>query len=180
MTDSIDAFRRLFAEHDLGLSDALVMLNSHFRQAMQTPGDSAVVYSHDGQPALALTYNRRGEFVSVDVRQGLRDDDLARLTAAFTAPRPRHVMTVVLFSNVPTVGSWRYRDRFQVFPLPSEAPRPPQLLGGVHPLLLEVAYDGSHNDQVDEYRGGSDPRGQPAAVRGVARHGGSSWALRPL
>ena len=76
----------MFAEHDLGFSDAMAVLSSHFRQAMQTPGENAVVYSHDGQPALMLTFTRKGEFVGLDVGRGLRHDDLARLTAAFAGP----------------------------------------------------------------------------------------------
>ena len=91
---------------------------------MQTPGDGAVVYSHDGRPALALAYSTKGNVTSLAVGRGLRDDDLERLIAAFTAPRPRHVMTVVIFSDVPALGFWRYRDLFRVLPLPPGAPRP--------------------------------------------------------
>jgi hypothetical protein len=169
VTDGLDEFRRVFAEHDLGFSDALALLSSHFRQAMQAPGESVVVYSHDGQPALILGFNRKGEFAGLDVGRALHDADLASLTTAFTAPRPRHVMAVVIFSSVPTTGFWRYRDLFQVFPMPPEAPRPPYVFGGVHPLMLEVAYDGSHIDSVDEYRGAVATREVNRLLSGVLR-----------
>jgi hypothetical protein len=169
MTNGLDEFRRVFAEHDLGLSDALTVLNSHFRQAMQTPGDGAVVYSHDGRPALALAYSTKGNVTSLAVGRGLRDDDLERLIAAFTAPRPRHVMTVVIFSDVPALGFWRYRDLFRVLPLPPGAPRPRHVFDGVHPLLLEVGYDGSDSDQVDEYRGAVATREVNRLMSGLLR-----------
>jgi hypothetical protein len=164
-----DGFRRVFEDHDLGLSDALEVVRSHFRQASQTPGENAVLYSHDSQPALVLAFTPSGELVAIDVGRGLRDDDLARLTAAFTAPRPRHVMAVVIFGNVPTVGSWRYRNQFQLSPMPPEAPRPPFVFGGVHPLMLEVAYDGSPSDSVDEYRGAVATREVNRLLSGVLR-----------
>ena len=141
MTDGLDEFRQVFAEHDLGFSDALEVLRSHFQQAMSSH-DNVVRYSHDGRDALMLRFDDKGQFADTDVGPGLRDDDLPRLMAAFTAPRPRRVMATVIFGAVPTVGFWRYGDHFQVFPMPSEAPRPPHVFGGVHPLMLEVAYDG--------------------------------------
>jgi len=78
-------------------------------------------------------------------------------------------MAVVIFGNVPTVGSWRYRNQFQLSPMPPEAPRPPFVFGGVHPLMLEVAYDGSPNDSVDEYRGAVATREVNRLLSGVLR-----------
>jgi hypothetical protein len=92
VTGELDGFRRVLEDHDLGFSDALEVVRSHFRHASQAPGQNAVVYTHDGHPALLLAFTVKGELHAIDVGRGLRDDDLARLTAAFTAPRPRHVM----------------------------------------------------------------------------------------
>jgi hypothetical protein len=158
MTDRMDEFRHVFAEHDLGLSDALVVLGSHFQLASQTGDEPVVRYSQGGRPAISLSFTSKGRVGAIEPGPGLRDDDLERLLAAFRALRPRHVMAVVIFATVPTVGRWRYRDRFQLFPMPSGAPRPPLGFGGVHPLMLEVAYDGSEHDRVDEHRGAAATR----------------------
>jgi hypothetical protein len=168
MADDISEFQRVFAAHDLGFSDALEVMRSHFRQAMSS-NDNRVIYSHDGQDALVLVFDRKGAFTGLEVGRGLRDDDLARLLAALKAPRPQHVMATVIFSNVPTVGWWRYRGCFQIFPMLPEAPRPPHVFGGVHPLMLEVGYDGSENDHMDEYRGAVATREVNRLLSGVLR-----------
>lgn len=153
MNGAREEFRRVFEGHDLGLSDALEVLRHQFSPAMQTPGGNTVVYRRNGQDALTLAFTRKGKYAGVHVGPGLDDDDLTQLTAAFRAARPRHVMSVVFFSTVPTTGWWRYRDRFQILAMPPEAPRPPRVFAGVHPALLEVAYDGSEINTLDEFRG---------------------------
>jgi len=168
VTAALNQLQRLFAEHDLGFADALQILSSHFRLASSS-SDRAVSYSHDGRDALVLTFNRKREFVGLDVGPGLRHDDLVRLAEKFTASRPRRVMGTVIFGTVPTVGWWRYRDRFQIFPMLPEAPRPPQVFGGVHPVMLEVSYDGASHDQLDEYRGAVATREINRLLSGLLR-----------
>jgi hypothetical protein len=151
MADELNEFRALFIEHDLGFSDAQAVLQSHFLQAMSS-NDNVVRYGHDGRDALMLRFNTKGEFARIDVGPGLRDNDLALLIAAFQAPRPRGVIGTVIFSGTPVVGRRRYADRFQIYPIPEDAPRPPEGFGGIHPLMLEVAYNGSDDRHVDIYR----------------------------
>ena len=154
MSCTEEEFRRAFEEHDLGLSDALEVLRCQFNPAaMQTPGSDTVVYRRNGQDALTLAFKRDGKYAGVQFGPGLDDGDLGQLTTAFRAPRPRHVMSVVFFNAVPTTGWWRYGGRFQISAMPPEAPRPPYVFAGLHPALLEVAYDGSEIDALDEFRG---------------------------
>jgi hypothetical protein len=58
-----------------------------------------------------------------------------------------------MFTAVPTVGGFRFRDEFQILPLPPEAPRP-QFLVGDHPLVLEFAFPSSANPMVNNLRRG--------------------------
>jgi hypothetical protein len=168
MADELDDFRVLLTQHDLGFSDALAVLRSHFRQAMSA-NDNVVRYSHDGRDALMLRFNRKGDFAGIDVGPGLRDDDLPRLLAAFQAPRPLRVIGTVVFSATPVVGRWRYSDCFQIYPMPPEAPRPPEGFGGIHPLMLEVAYNGSDNSEVDIYRAAVTTREVNRLLSGLLR-----------
>lgn len=50
------------------------------------------------------------------------------------------VLRRVLFSRVPLKGSYRYRDLFQLLPVPADAPRPPTIMGD-YPLQVELKYD---------------------------------------
>lgn len=45
----------------------------------------------------------------------------------------------IMFAGTPFRGSYRYRDRFQILPVPPEAPRPVFGTGG-HPFQIEVAF----------------------------------------
>ena len=42
----------------------------------------------------------------------------------------------VLFAYKPVTGYWRYRDRFQLLPVPAHAPKP-EFMNAPHPFLLE-------------------------------------------
>jgi hypothetical protein len=141
----------VITDHDLGLSDALKILQIHFSRASQPGGSNIVVYSHASTPTLTLQYNRKGVIEKLEAGPELKNDDIERLIAAFTAARPRHVWATVNFANVPAEGAWQYRDRSQVLPVPPEAPRPKQLIGA-HPFSLEVAYDGAEEFQLDQFR----------------------------
>lgn len=89
--------------------------------------------------------------------------------AAFQAPRPRRVIGTVIFSATPIVGRRRYADRFQIRPMPREAPRPPEGFGGIHPLMLEVAYNGSGDRQLDIYRAAVAAREVNRLLSGLLR-----------
>jgi hypothetical protein len=64
------------------------------------------------------------------------------------APAARRVSTSVLFAAVPVRGWFRYRDLFQIRPMPATAPQPQQLLGD-HPFLLEFTYNASPSGLIN-------------------------------
>ena len=57
----------------------------------------------------------------------------------------------VLFSSVPANGYFRYKDRFQIIPVPQEAPRPGQFVGQ-HPFILEYAVRTSPDFMITSFR----------------------------
>ncbi len=58
----------------------------------------------------------------------------------------------ILFSSIPLYGYFRYKDIFQIIPVPPQAPKPKYILSGQHPILLEFKYKGSNNDWIEIYR----------------------------
>src|SRR5262245_23342539 len=102
-------------------------------------GGSEIRYgSEDAVVHLRLTYEKSGGIVPV-AEPPLRDDVarelLDRLQALADGGEPV-IWREVLFSAAPLEGFWRYRDEWQVRPVPADAPRPPQLVAP-HPFILE-------------------------------------------
>src|SRR5579884_3573314 len=137
-----DAYVRTLIEgHDLGLSDALLILEQVFATASSAGESHRVEYTQGGPAQLTVEITDTGAINDVVVA----DIDARTATAlvnAFTGPRPKRVLTTIMFSTVPTRGWWRYGDRFQILPMPESAPGTGEVYGP-HPFLLEVAYYGA-------------------------------------
>jgi hypothetical protein len=71
-----------------------------------------------------------------------------RITEEVLASHGTKVIRPVLFSFAhPVLGSWRYRDAFQIFPPPANAPLP-QFMHAPYPFILECSYHQSTNGWV--------------------------------
>lgn len=46
----------------------------------------------------------------------------------------------ILFSYTPLKGWYRYREAFQIVPVPPDAPKPPKAMGH-YPFILELSHD---------------------------------------
>jgi hypothetical protein len=160
--------RRMIVEHDLGLSDALVALNQVVGSASSAGESRRVDYhSADGQVRLAVDYTLKGDVGEV----WLSPDPPARITTAlvdaFSGARPRRVLTSVAFSQVPVRGWWRYRERFQILPMPPDALATDRVYGP-HPFLLQVAYEGTEGTgPLDDYRASVATREVGRLVSGI-------------
>ncbi len=105
------------------------------------PDEVEYLRSHD-EPDFSLKLVYKGpELVTVEGGPALRPQDIEAIRRAIEdellGPGGSIVAASVLFSAVPVNGWWRYRDDFQVLPVPEGSPRPDALLGA-HPFVLEV------------------------------------------
>lgn len=131
------------------------LLIQHFGSASH-PVDREVWIGRGGNsPALKLIYNRDGLLVQAQPFEGLCDAEVAdirsKVRAHLLASGPPKVRRRVLFSAVPTVGWFRYRDVFQLLPVPPEAPRPGFMLAD-HPLYLEFKFASSSEFMISQQR----------------------------
>jgi hypothetical protein len=164
-----DAYvRELIEGHDLGLSDALLILEQVFPTASSSGTSRRIEYTKGGPPQLTVEIAADGSVKEVLVG-GLDTDTAATLVDAFNGPRPKQVMTSVMFSTVPTRGWWRYRHRFQILPMPDSAPGTDEVYGP-HPFLLEVAYEGAERmPYLDSYRASVATREVGRLLSGILR-----------
>jgi hypothetical protein len=131
-----DLWQRLGAER-LAANDFAAILSDHFGQSSQQD-PSVVTYGDDERPALRLHY-KHDALRRIEAGPALTDADVEAVAAVVegeTTQTEVKIHRAVLFAWVPTTGWFRYRDRFQLLPVPPEAPQPQQLLAD-HPFIAE-------------------------------------------
>jgi hypothetical protein len=130
------------------------VLFRHFNRATSTTLEVIRYPSEGANFAVELRYD---DGVLVDIVSGPAltrlDLDAIRkqIDVDILAPAETQVGRVVLFSSVPVTGYFRYGDRFQWVPLPSDAPRPPVQMAE-HPFLLEFNFRNSPSSGIRHLR----------------------------
>ena len=133
-------------------SDALSVISGHFRFS-QYSGDPSneVQYriNQDDNLALTIVYDRgsvsefkEGPALSTELARNIRREIDAEISFGGV-----DVSRAILFASVPTSNFWRYRDKFQILPVPPQAPLPNWFVAD-HPLILEVTHKGTLNPRI--------------------------------
>ena len=152
-----DYFRALHG-NEVDQTELEQVLASHFG-AGQGISHREVTYSHQhGEPpGITLVYDSDDRLEAIYGGPALRSSDISELERKvreylLADGRPT-VGRSILLGSVPTNGFYRYKNIFQLRPVPSEAPRPPHMMGG-HPLLLEFVFESSADGVIRIMRQG--------------------------
>ena len=119
------------------------VLSSNFLAATQSEPNiiEYLPQQNSEECALRLIYDG-GELRAIESGPLLEEASLEKIRADVEEKCLRsHGMVVArtpLFAALPVNEWWRYRDEFQILPVPPDAPRPDQFVGA-HPFVLEVA-----------------------------------------
>jgi hypothetical protein len=151
-------------------------------QSLLFPGDQEAY-------AIKLTYDRKHRLLDALAGPALDEAMLlqikSQIATGITDQGQPRVGSWVLFAPVPVTGAYRYRDRFQILPVPAEAPRP-SVLWADHPFLLQFRYRGSTNVWVDHRRRTSEGRELELLLAGLLsshihsdRDQAARWVLPP-
>jgi hypothetical protein len=129
--------------------DLEILLQWRFKNGHINPADPLVtIHSHDAGVVLRSVYDKRGNLIDLVPGEDWAETDFVRLKQEIdreAAGATTKVRRNWVFASVPTTGSWRYRDRFQLCAPPPPAPLPDQLVAD-HPLVLEVTFvDSEHS-----------------------------------
>ncbi len=168
-----------------------LLLRDYFGSA-SLQGDE-LTYPNDSNYALKLSYD---EERLVDIVAGP-----AFTSEMFNALQPRiHtalledakavIWQVILFSHaLPVKGWWRYKDHFQIIPVPGHAPQSPlaSLMVEDHPFILQYSVRGSSNAAIRGLRSGAVERRLAlllhtfleGAIREKSGYARSHWVLLP-
>jgi hypothetical protein len=149
-------FKRLTA-FSLPLDELEEIVAYHFRHSTWTD-DGHVEYSHFGplHPQVALTLllgdDRRPR--DAEAGPGFKADDIVLIeaTLAKLSSRSTHMhYREVAFSSAPVRSAFKYRDYFQIVPMPVGAPIPVESMAD-WPFVFEFTYLGSENMAIDTHR----------------------------
>lgn len=121
--------------------DELAMLISNsFGHGHMPPDSREVMWGEsEGTIALRLVYTKAGRFTAY-AESALTDETaetLIRQIETLEAGGDPTVWRKVCFALLPVVGFFRYRDLWQLRPVPPDAPQPPFVMAP-HPFILEV------------------------------------------
>ncbi len=144
------------------------IIQRHFPSGSQ-PGIREVVYPGDGEHAIKLLFSKDDLLVGIEAGPGLSAALEATLATALadalveTGPR---VFRGVRFADYKLTGNWRYKDRFQILPVPAQAPQLNCVIGD-HPFLLEVKIAGSKDGFVTTQRAAAATRSAELLLAGL-------------
>jgi hypothetical protein len=149
-----EVFRRLSA-YALPIDEIEDVVGWHFQHAEW--GDGFVEYAH-GFPgvkvALTLALDETNHFCDAVAGPGLRETDIPaieeELRKLSTSSRLTYVRQIIL-ASVAVRRAFRYRDEFQILPMPPGSPQPVELMAD-WPCLLEFTYLGSHHSVINQRR----------------------------
>jgi hypothetical protein len=132
------------------------IITSYFRHA-QFLGSRLKIYKQESpDECIELIFNKSGTTIvnaiasSTVPQEALRDIEKAIIDALVENQTVRYHQ-VAAKSAVKVEGYYRYRDLFQILPVPQYAPRPPFLIGE-HPFLLEFPYTSSLDIMINGTR----------------------------
>jgi hypothetical protein len=150
----------IFHASELDDAELHQILLSHFHGAAQV-SKTEVIFPGDEQTYAVKLLYKKNALAEITPGPSLKPEDIGALRSLVEAeltPAPEEVGTHVLFASLPVRGWFKYRDHFQILPMPSEAPQPLGFLAEHHPFLLQFRFKPSTNTPLSFSR--RDAQGQ--------------------
>jgi hypothetical protein len=128
----------LFAADRIDHGDLQAVIQRHFPSASE-PAKRVVVFPGDEPHAIKLQFAKDDRLTHIEAGPAFTPELSSAITSAIAdalaSTEPR-VFRTLLFASHKLCGAWRYRDTFQVTPVPPDAPQLNCLIGD-HPFVLE-------------------------------------------
>ncbi|PTU30313.1 HEPN domain-containing protein [Stenotrophobium rhamnosiphilum] len=125
-------------------------------------GPDLVSYGRtQGEDAVRISYSKRGKLQAISPGPNWQESDLEvlhlRIAEELRRDHGQGVNRKILFCAVPVIGTFRYKDVFQILPCPPDAPMPGHPTGD-HPFVLEIAFSKSSSASINSLRYGRAAR----------------------
>jgi hypothetical protein len=126
------------------------VIQTHFASASQS-GSHEIIYPGGERWALKLVFSKSDALIDIEpgvlLTPELEQDLSEAVAAKLLVNDGLRIFRRVFFADRKVSGSWRYRDWFQILPVPTGWPQLDCLFGD-HPLLLEVAVPASSDAAI--------------------------------
>src|ERR1017187_4149400 len=179
-----------FRASDVDAADLSQIALVHFHNATDISSTEVLFGVGADKEKYALKFVYKGQrLAKVLAGPSLTPEDVnaikSKIELESKQPVAVKVSTQVLFTHLSVEGSFRYRDLFQILPVPAGSPRGNSLFGG-NPFLVQFKFRPSSNPWLHSSR--RDVKGRQAQLllnalleTSVSRLGGSRfhWVLMP-
>lgn len=158
MTTQVKDLTKIFRVNEIDSEELTVLLLSHFLNSRRCRGQREIVFfPRSGHFAVKLVYAKNGAIVCAEQGPDLSDGEAIKIanhiSAILTQTARRSIFAnKVLFAEMPVRGQFKYRDRFQIFPLLDKLPLPPEWAKNGWPFVLQVKVPASSNLFIDTFR----------------------------
>jgi hypothetical protein len=169
-----------FHAGDVEEAELTQILLSYFNAATQISENEIAYPAHKTDFALKLVY-RKDRLAEIEAGPRLQNSIAETLERRINdellvSPGIR-VGADVLFANLPVRDAFRYRNEFQILPVPPEAPRPGFLIAD-HPFLIEFQFPDSTSWQIRHLRRALRGRQLELLLAGLVE--GSVFSFGPM
>jgi hypothetical protein len=138
---------------DIDSDELLTILLSHFGSS--EGGPTSYKFPKDEKDRyLNVELYKAGNIRLINASPGVGGSEIrsiARKIAEALPPLTKVTSPIVFSENHFVAGAYRYKEVFQITPLPADAPRPPHTFG-LHPFVLQFRYEGSASLDLDSIR----------------------------
>jgi hypothetical protein len=131
------------------------VLLAHFGGSVHSPDLRVTHFPKLPPHSLRLEYGPRFDLTGAFAEKTLTEIDIETVRGQFhqnyVESAGPGIGQKILWVSGPMEGCWQYTNRFQIIPVPREAPRP-NFYMAAHPFLLEFTYKRSLNESVSQRR----------------------------
>ncbi len=118
-------------------------------------GRHEIVYPGDGEYAIKLVFTEHDRLRAIEpgpsLTPALEHSIATTITDALLTTAEHRIIRRVLFAHHKLAGYWRYKDQFQVLPVPPSTPQINAVFGD-HPFVLEVLVPASPDSSITQMR----------------------------
>jgi hypothetical protein len=171
----------LFEADRIDHSDLQGIIQRHFPSASQ-PAKRVVIFPGEEPHALKLRFAKDDRLTHIEAGPAFTPELASVISSAITdalTPTAPQVFRSVLFASHRLTGAWRYKDTFQVTPVPTDAPQLNCLIGD-HPFFLESKLVCSRDGFVTARRSGKVMREHELLLAGLVNSNVHQLPARPM
>ncbi len=131
------------------------VLLTHFNQAQNISPWKYRYQQKDIPHFLEITFDENGEITNITLSSDFPKEELEiiekKIQETLIVNQGTKIRQIICFCNEKITGHFRYKNLFQILPMPDDAPKP-EVGVADHPFILEVAYEASSDFVINHSR----------------------------